>query len=383
MKNLILVLLALPGWVAAQTDSSMRYMEVVATEMQLTSKCESGTAMSSCCAHHGTDKGIQVEPNWCRDHSHCIHQHRHRVSEAEQAAACAEQCQHHSNYKLHTSKEAPRLLDRPNEWPRDATYPRWLNELAMPFYMTVFGQEIRHVEYHRANSINLLGLEYELVMEITGQELYDDFTAHGCSNASIYKFIHLTYQIDGLPGERVLKIQSIGVRKYFDDSLVTQIWLHEATHEISLHYVKMPVNKKDEHAEISFWANCPDGRHEMFVAGQSNNPMVRCARQYMCGLPDNGTVYTFKPVHLVLPERKHAAMQQQTFQLKVTPQTGLHQLVGLVGSDELQLFDAQGRLVKRLPVEHARQGFMLDGLAAGAYVLHDPLYRQSVRLLKP
>ena len=111
--------------------------------------------------------------------------------------------------------------------------------------------------------------------------------------------------------------------------------------------------------------------------------MVRCTSQYMCGMPENGTVYTFKPVHLVLPERQMAPVQVPAFQVKQSPQSGLHQLVGLVGTDELLMYDSQGRLVKRIQVAQARQGFVLDDLAAGAYLLHDPLYGQSVRLTKP
>lgn len=377
MKNLILVLLALPGWVAAQTDSSMRYIEVVATEMQLTSKCESGTAISSCCAHHSSDKGMQVAPNWCHDHSHCIHQHRHRVSEEAHAASCAEQCQHHGTYQLEVTKETVKLLDRPVVWPNNPKDEAWKQTIPMPFPFTVYGREVKMLDIWEENLTLLDGREnylmdlYALDIVVPNHYGYD------------YEATDITYQIDGHLGDRIMKIQLVGLRRFYGDSIILQLWLHEMNQAVSFHFLKMPANKKDEHAEISLSAKCPDGYHELFIAGLASNPMVRCASQYMCGLPDNGTVYTLKPVHLVLPERKQIAMQHQPFQVKVTPQTGLHQLVGLVGSDELQLFDAQGRLVKRIKVAQARQGFLLDEFAAGAYLLHDPLHGQSVRLVKP
>lgn len=377
MKNLILVLLALPGWVAAQTDSSKRYIEVVSTEMQLISKCESGSAISSCCAHHSSDKGIQVAPNWCHDHSHCIHQHRHRISEEEQAEACATQCQHHGTYQLEVTKATAKLLDRPLVWPEDPANETWTQTIPMPFPFAVYGREVKMLDIWEDN-LTLLDEGERYVMDLYALEL--DVPNHYGYN---YDEADITYQIDGHPGERIMKIQFVGTRRFYGDSIILQLWLHEVNQAVSFHYLKMPVNKKDEHAAISFWAECPNGSHELFIAGLASNPMVRCASQYMCGLPDNGTVYTLKPVHLVLPERKQIAMQHQPFQVKVTPQTGLHQLVGLVGSDELQLFDAQGRLVKRINVAQARQGFLLNEFASGAYLLHDPLYGQSVRLVKP
>lgn len=382
MKNLILVLLALPGWVAAQTDSSIRYIDLVATEIPLNTKCEGNMAISSCCSNHAEEKGMQVEPHWCHDHSHCMHRHRHRITAEDQAAACAEQCQHHSNYKLSVAKETIRLLDSPQIWPDNLKYPGWKATLSMPFPFSAYGRNVHHLSYY---SDNYFGLEDEDENEIVDISALDMRTTNEkmSHNNPIYKHSLITYQTDGQTGDRILKVQFLGIRRYFSDTLIIQTWLHEATSEISLHYLKMPVNKKDEHAEVSLWASCPDGRHEMYITGLSNNPQVQCASQYMCGLPDNGTVYTLKPVHLVLPERKQLTMQHQAFEVKVTPQTGLHQLVGLVGSDELQLFDAQGRLVKRIKVEQARQGFLLDDCAAGAYLLHDPLYGQSVRLIKP
>lgn len=375
MKNIFLVLLALPGWVAAQTDSTIRYIEIVDTAIPLIMPCE--TASSSCFVRNLDDKGIQTEPNWCSDHSHCIHQHRHRVSEEEQAAACAKQCQHHGSFKLEIAKETVRLLDRPLVWPNDPEFEHWKQTIPMPFPFSVFGREVKILDIWEDNLTLLDGRENYL-MDVYALDL-DVEALYGY----MYEEADITYQIDGHPGDRIMKIQVVGLRRFYGDSIVIQLWLHETNQAVSIHYLKMPVNKKDEHAEISLWAECPDGDHEMFIAGLASNPMVRCASQYMCGLPDNGTVYTLKPVHMVLPERKQAQLQLPAFQVKVTPQTGIHHLVGLVGSDELQLFDAQGRMVKRIKVEQARQGFLLDEFASGAYLLHDPLYGQSVRLVKP
>jgi hypothetical protein len=248
----------------------------------------------------------------------------------------------------------------------------------MPFPLFVYGRQVKSLDILDDNYLSLLDEQEKYLMDILALDL-DVVDVYGYA----YEEVSISYQTDGHPGERILKIQISGLRRFYQDSIVIQIWLHETNQAVSIHYLKMPVNKRDEHAEISLWADCPNGRHEMYIAGLSTNPIVRCASQYMCGLPDNGTVYTIKPVHLVLPERKQVVMQHQTFQVKVTPQTGVHQLLGLVGSDELQLFDAQGRLVKRIKVEQARQGFLLDDLVAGTYLIHDPLHGQSVRLLKP
>lgn len=380
MKNLLLVLLALPGWVAAQTDSAIRYIEIVDTAVPLLLKEETSTSV--CHVRHLDEKGIQTEPHWCHDHSHCIHQHRHRVSEEDHAAACAEQCQYHGNYKLQVFKEAARLLDRPQIWPEDHRYSGWKATLRMPFPFMVYGRNVHSLGYwsdiyfdledeaeDNIMSINVLDMRSAL------EKLFD--------SAPSFKYSEITYQTDGQPGDRILKVQLLGVRRYFSDTLITQTWLHEATNEVSVHYVKMPFNKRDEHVEISVWAACGHGEHEIFIAGLANAPMVRCSSQYMCGMPENGTVYTFKPVHLVLPERQTASVQVPAFQVMQSPQSGLHQLVGLVGTDELLMYDGQGRLVKRIQVAQARQGFALDDLAAGAYLLHDPLYGQSVRLTKP
>ena len=382
MKNIFLVLLALPGWIAAQSDSTIRYIEIVATEIPFITKCEGGATSTSCFGNHGSEKGIQTEPHWCHDHSHCIHQHRHRVSEEEQAAACAKQCQHHGNYKLQAAKEAARLLDRPQIWPEDPEYPGWKATLQMPFPFSAYGRTVNHLSHWSDTYLGLQDEQDDDIMDIITLDIRKDYHKMYHKNPN-YKYSQLSFQTDGQPGDRIFKVQLIGIRSYFSDSLIIQTWLHEATHEISMHYIKMPVNKKDEHAEISLWAACADGEHELYIAGLHNQPMVRCASQYMCGLPDNGTVYTLKPVHLVLPERTKAPIQMPTFQVKMAPLSGLHQLVGLVGSDELQLFDAQGRLVKRIKVEEARQGFLLNEFASGAYLLHDPLYGQSVRLVKP
>lgn len=382
MKNLILVLLALPGWVAAQTDSSIRYIDLVATEIPLNTKCEGNMAISSCCSNHAEEKGMQVEPHWCHDHSHCMHRHRHRITAEDQAAACAEQCQHHSNYKLSVAKETVRLLDRPQIWPEDPEFPGWKATLQLPFAIDVYGKKVQYLSHYSDNYLSFHDVQDDNVMDLNALDLRSEFDKY-FDKSPTFESTQLTYQTSRQEGERILKIQFFGIRTYYADTLIIQTWIHEATNEISLHYLKMPKNKAYDHPEISLWSKCSSGEHQLYVAGLSSNPQVQCASQYMCGLPDNGTVYTLKPVHLVLPERKQLTMQHQAFEVKVTPQTGLHQLVGLVGSDELQLFDAQGRLVKRIKVEQARQGFLLDDCAAGAYLLHDPLYGQSVRLIKP
>jgi hypothetical protein len=382
MKNLILVLLALPGWVAAQTDSSKRYIEVVATEMQLISKCESGSAISSCCAHHSSDKGMQVEPNWCHDHSHCIHQHRHRISEEEQAAACATQCQHHANYKLKTSKEAAKPLQKAQKWPMDAQYPEWPATLPMPFPFSVYGQAVGYVEPYNHLQLSLLHINKTEIMDI-GMLHFG-----GMVNSCLYEydpfaFEAISYELDGQTGEQIMKIQFLAVRKYYSDTLIVQSWLHELDSKVSLHYVKMPVNRRDEHVEISLWASCEAGIHKQFIAGLASQPTTYCASQLMCAIPENGTVLSLNPVHLVLPERKQAVTHLPPMTLRTDAQTGLHHLAGLVGSDTLHLIDSQGKLIQALSLEQARAGFHLQQLAAGMYILTDPLFGNSVRILKP
>lgn len=382
MKNLILVLLALPGWVAAQTDSSKRYIEVVATEMQLISKCESGSAISSCCAHHSSDKGMQVEPNWCHDHSHCIHQHRHRISEEEQAAACATQCQHHANYKLKTSKEAAKPLQKAQKWPMDAQYPEWPATLPMPFPFYVYGQQVGYLEVYDYLMLNLLNSKQWEVLEIAMLHLKGE--PLGClSNYAPFKSVSISHELAGPFGDQIMKIQFLAVRKYYSDTLIVQSWLHELDSKVSLHYVKMPVNRRDEHVEISLWASCEAGTHKQFIAGLASQPTAYCASQLMCGIPENGTILSLSPVHLVLPERKQAVTHLPPMTLRTDAQTGLHHLAGLVGSDTLHLFDSQGKLIQALSLEQARAGFHLQQLAAGMYILTDPLFGNSVRILKP
>jgi len=373
---MILVLLALPGWVAAQNDSNIRYIEIVDTAIQLVTKCEGPSPESGCCP-----AGIIQEngPDWCHDHSHCIHRHTHRNKAEDHARTCAGQCQQHAIYSLKYHKEAARLLDRPIKWSEDAEdYYGWYQIIRMPFPFSVYGHDVHLLEFWENNYLSLMDAQEEELMEIAALNMENFYHRPFRTNQS-----QLSYQLDGVQGDRILKIQFTGLHSVIKEVMVYQVWLHEATNEISLHYVQMPVNKKDEHVEISLTSYCQAGIHELFIAGLSNNPMVQCASQYMCGLPDNGTVYTLKPVHLVLPERKQAITQAAAFNVKVEPQSGLHQLVGLVGTDELQLFDSQGRLVKRIQVEQARQGFLLDEFASGAYLLHDPLYGRSVRLVKP
>lgn len=375
MKNFILVLLALPGWVAAQTDSNICLTEIVDTSIQLATKCQGPTLESGCCP-----AGIIYEngPDWCHDHSHCIHRHNHRNKEADHAKACAGQCQQHANYRLQHHKEAARLLDRPIKWAEDADYYGWYQIIRMPFPFSVYGQEVHLLEFWENNYLSLMDAHEHELMEVAALNTEEFYHRSFRTYQS-----QLSYQMDGIQGDRILKIQFQGLHSKIKEVLIYQVWLHEATNEISLHYIQMPVDKKDEHFELSLSSNCQTGMHELYVAGLSNNPMVQCASQYMCGLPENGTVYSLKPVHLVLPERKLAVSQTPSFSVKVEQQSGLHQLVGLVGTDELQLFDSQGRLVKRILVEQARQGFLLDDCAAGVYLLHDPLFGQSTRILNP
>lgn len=376
MKTMILVLLALPGWVAAQTDSNIRYIEIVDTAIPLFINDETHT--SSCFERRLDAEGMQNAPIWCHDHSHCIHRHTHRNKQEDHAQACANQCQQHANYRLKHHMEAARLLDRPIKWAEDADYYGWYQIIRMPFPFSVYGQDMHLLEFWDNTQLSLMDAnEYDLV-DVTAFDM-DDFYPY----YSGFEHTQITYQIDGPVGNQIMKIQFEGMHQYLGEVIIYQIWLHETNHEISLHYVQMPTHKQDEHAEIKFTALCENDRHQFYIAGLSNNPVVQCASQYMCGLPENGTVYTLKPVHLVLPERKQTATQAPSFSVKVEPQSGLHQLVGLVGTDELQLFDSQGRLVKRIQVEQARQGFLLDDCAAGVYLLHDPLFGQSTRLINP
>ncbi|MBA4303000.1 MAG: hypothetical protein C0424_02115 [Sphingobacteriaceae bacterium] len=380
MKNLILVLLALPGWVAAQTDSSIRYIKIVDTAIPLILKEETSTSV--CHLRHIDEKGIQTEPHWCHDHSHCIHQHRHRVSEAEQAAACAKQCQHHANYKLKTSKEGSQPLQRAQKWPMDIEYPEWTATLPMPFPFYVYGQQIGYIETYDNLRLSLLNAKESEIMDIS--MLNFEGLVTGCLyDYDPFKFEAISYELDGQTGERIMKIQFLAVRKYYSDTLIVQSWLHELDSKVSLHYVKMPVNRRDEHPEISIWASCEQGMHQQYFAGLASHPTTYCASQLMCGIPENGTVLSLSPVHLVLPERKHAVTNLPGMELRTDAQTGMHHLAGLVGSDTLHVFDSQGKLVRKLSLEQARAGFHMQQLAAGMYILTDPLFGNSVRILKP
>ncbi|WP_430613818.1 T9SS type A sorting domain-containing protein [Flavobacterium sp. JP2137] len=210
------------------------------------------------------------------------------------------------------------------------------------------------------------------------------------------------WQSEGTVGNRIFKIQVSNARSYYeletleslDMAVSFQIWFHETSNAVSIHYGPNSITDFSVFSEqsvlvagmleASFEINEQDlpinvVQKTSLLTGNSSFPILKTDQMaYMLDYPKSGLVYQFTPITLSVENPESASV---AFSIYPNPTTDVLHIVGdLNTSKTYTIFDLTGKKLQHGSLDH--KTIDVSSIANGIYLLKLDNRSQTLKFIK-